>query len=198
MPGGSPVPQAAIARLGVQVALPSRGDIARGLGWMPQVISGIFKAVNTKKNAVLEGDIEYTKNKLHDLAGTEANIRQSRDQFIRKAEQDSLQQTLRGFKESIKKGKSLAKDAFEEPYASGRMKKHMWKELGNIGYAGEKMFKKLYTSGKRGYEFLEEAARGYYAMDNDQRAQLLAGLESELTKRKDIHRHLQHLMLIQE
>ena len=191
MPGGSPVTQAAIARLGVQVALPSRGDIARGLGWMPQVISGIFKAVNTKKNAVLEGDIEYTKNKLHDLAGTEANIRQSRDQFIRKAEQDSLQQTLRGFKESIKKGKSLAKDAFEEPYASGRMKKHMWKELGNIGYAGEKMFKKLYTSGKRGYEFLEEAARGYYAMDNDQRAQLLAGLESELTKRKDIHRHLQ-------
>ena len=28
----SPVTKAAIARLGVQVALPSRGDIARGIG----------------------------------------------------------------------------------------------------------------------------------------------------------------------
>ena len=43
MPGGSPVTQAAIARLGVQVALPSRGDIARGLNWLPGVISDVFK-----------------------------------------------------------------------------------------------------------------------------------------------------------
>ena len=65
--GGSPVTQAAIARLGVQVALPSRGDISRGLGWMPQVIGGIFKAVNQKKNAELTRDINETSNKLQDL-----------------------------------------------------------------------------------------------------------------------------------
>ena len=188
--GGSPVTQAAIARLGVQVALPSRGDISRGLGWMPQVIGGIFKAVNQKKNAELSRDINETSNKLQELAGTEKNIQQSRDQFIRKAEQDGLANTLRGYKEAISKGKSMAKDAFEAPYSSGRMAKNRFKELGNIGYDGEKLFKKLYKSGVRGYELLEEAAKGFYAMDDAGRKKLLTGLENELIKRRDIEKHL--------
>jgi len=188
--GGSPVTQAAIARLGVQVALPSRGDISRGLGWMPQVIGGIFKAVNQKKNAELTRDINQTSNKLQELAGTEANIQKSRDQFIRRAEQDGLANTLRGYKEAISKGKSMAKDAFEAPYSSNRMVKHMWKELGAIGYDGEKLFKRLYKSGARGYELLEEAAKGFYAMDDKGRKQLLTGLENELIKRRDIEKQL--------
>jgi len=192
MPGGSPVTQAAIARLGVQVALPSRGDIARGLGWMPQVISGIFKAVNQKKNAELQKDINKTTQSLHELAGNEANIQKSRNDRIRQTEQEGLKSTLAAYKKSIKEGKSMAQDAFEAPYSSRATDDFMAsvKGWGDLGKQGNAAMNKLFKDGHKGFDLIKESAKAFYALDEEGRKAMLDGLRTELTRRQDIDKHL--------
>ena len=192
MPGGSPVTKAAIARLGVQVAVPSRGDIARGLGWMPQVISGIFKAVNQKKNAELQKDINKTTQSLHELAGNEANIQKSRNDRIRQTEQEGLKSTLAAYKKSIKEGKSMAQDAFEAPY-SGRATENFMasvKGWGDLGKQGNAAMNKLFQDGHKGFDLIKESAKAFYALDEEGRKAMLDGLRTELTRRQDIDKHL--------
>tara|TARA_R110002020_G_scaffold141859_1_gene313667 strand:+ start:6638 stop:9424 length:2787 start_codon:yes stop_codon:yes gene_type:complete len=193
MPGGSPVTQAAIARLGVQVALPSRGDIARGLNWLPGVISGVFKQLNKKKNAALQEDLSASQDALHKLVGTEQNIRASRDSAIRSAEQASLGDSLKAYRKSIKDGKSMVRNALQEPYQSKAKKNFMGsiKGWGNLGAKANKAMNKLFKDGRKDFDLMREASKAFYALDEKGREQMLDGLRNELITRKDKLKALQ-------
>ena len=187
MPGGSPVTQAAIARLGVQVALPSRGDIARGLNWLPGVISGVFKQLNKKKNAALQEDLSASQDALHKLVGTEQNIRASRDSAIRSAEQASLGNSLKAYKKSIKDGKSMVRNALSEPYSSKAKDNFMgsMKGWGNLGKQANDKMNKLFKDNRKGFDLMREASKAFYDLDEKGRKQMLDGLRNELITRND-------------
>jgi len=187
MPGGSPVTQAAIARLGVQVALPSRGDIARGLNWLPGVISGVFKQLNQKKNAALQQDLSASQDALHKLVGTEKNIRASRDSAIRSAEQASLGSSLKAYQKSIKEGKSMVRNALQEPYQSKAKDNFMgsMKGWGNLGAKANKAMNKLFKDGRKDFDLMREASKAFYALDTKGREQMIDGLRNEMISRND-------------
>ena len=190
----SPVTKAAIARLGVQVALPSRGDIARGIGWLPATLAGVFKAVNAKKNAELQKDLANTKAALYNLTGTEENVRNSRDAFIRKAEQDSLGDSLKAYKKSVSDGKSIVRSALSEPY-TGRATKNFMQSMkgwGDLGQKANSVMNKLFKDGHTGYDLMRRAASAFYALDSDERKAMLQGLQNELIRREDVHKSLQN------
>ncbi len=187
MPGGSPVTQAAIARLGVQVALPSRGDIARGLNWLPGVISGVFKQVNQKKLAVLQQDLSTSKDALHQLVGTEQNIRASRDAAIRSQEKASLGESLKAYKKSIGDGQSMLQKALEAPSTGNASKNFMASQKGWMNVTGRisKRFDALFKKNLSGYELMRESAREFYKLDAEDRKLMLTGLKNELISRQD-------------
>lgn len=197
----SPVTKAAIARLGVQVALPSRGDIARGIGWLPNTIAGVFKAVNQKKHAELNKDLDSTKAALHDLTGTEKSVRNSRDAFIRKAEQESLGASLKAYKKSVSDGQSIVRRALEQPY-SGKATKNFMKSAAGWGTFTDRInrkFDKIFKSGARGFDLMRQSAETFYSMDKQDRQLFLKGLQDEVTRRQDIKSALNdELKLIQK
>jgi len=184
----SPVTKAAIARLGVQVALPSRGDITSGIGWLPNAIAGVFKTLNAKKHAELNKDLSATKNALHDLTGTEENVRNSRDAFIRKSEQESLGNSLKAYKKSVSDGKSIVRNALSEPY-SGKATKNFMKSMKGWGDFTENIqtkFDKLFQKGLKGFDLMRAAAKEFYKLDRQERKEFLEGLQNELIRRNDI------------
>ena len=193
MPGGSPVTQAAIARLGVQVALPSRGDIARGLNWLPGVISGVFKQVNQKKNAVLQQDLSASKDALHQLVGTEQNIRASRDAAIRNQEKESLGDSLKAYKKSIGDGQSMLLRALQAPSTGGASKNFMASQKGWMNVTGRisKRFDSLFKRNLTGFELMRESAKEFYKLDAEDRQLMLNGLKNELISRQDNLKALQ-------
>ena len=104
----SPVTQAAIARLGIQVALPSRGDISRGLSWMPGMLEGIFKKVDavtygSAKKAVSDQQKLLDQMQSDDIKGTN-----NRHAYIARAEEEARSTSLARFKKHADGANSIA------------------------------------------------------------------------------------------
>ena len=107
----SPVTQAAIARLGIQVALPSRGDISKGLSWMPGMLEGIFKRVDAAAFGSAKKAVSDQQTLLKNMQDEEYRGEKSRHSFIEKAEQEARSTSLARFKKHADGANSIARRA---------------------------------------------------------------------------------------
>ena len=180
----SPVTQAAIARLGIQVALPSRGDIARGLQWMPSMLEGIFKRVNQASYGTAVQAANDQQKLVDQMMNNEIKGEKARGTFIENAEKESRTRSLTQFKKHSKMAGNIARDAVTNLTANKRISNYAQ----NMGVKDRNMqtdINNILRERTRLFDRIAGLSKYYHDLEAPKRKQLIQDLKDELQFRRN-------------